>query len=843
MSPASHRACAYVDWVLRRGGVIWLVTLLLTTATAAGTWASFRGLRSDLESLLPDRAPSVVALRELRTRMAGIRVLGVVVDAGRQEDLGAAERLIDDLAARIRTYPPELVASVRKDVVAERAFIEEHAALYAELPDLVELRQRLEARKEWEAAEAAGANLDDEPAPSVDVSDLEQRYRRRDPTAGLAKSGRMTNAGERLTVLLVDVPGYATGTGAYEDLMGRIRAELASLGGTQSYGPSMRLGFAGAPALAVEELRSLQGDLTLSSLIVAIAILLVLLAYFRWWPSVIVISLPLGVAVCAAFALARMPPFRVTELNANTAFLGSIIVGNGVNFGIILLARYLEERRKGGSVRDALAVSVSCTRAATITAAAAAAIAYGSLATTSFRGFWQFGVIGGVGMMICWGASFLLTPPLIAAFDRGGPLRAPRRIAFSPTMLLASAVTRFPRSIVGAGVVLIAMALVGSRSFGLDRLDTDFSKLRRQDRSDNGARYWGERMERVLGKNITPIAMLTDSREETLQVAALVRERRDEDPELREAIDRVRTFADRIPQDQEAKLQEVRRIREVITPFVRSRIPPERMARVDKMLGEGALRAVGAGDIPTSILTGVLELDGSVDKVVLVHPGPGQQRWRGTSLMALAAGLREVAAEAPGADGRPARIAGQMPLSADITASVFADAPKAITAALIGVLVLVFATFRMRRETLLVLGALLAGVLWLVWATMLGDIELNFINFVAFPIAFGIGVDYAVNVAWRYKLDGSEDAGAAIRSTGGAVGLCSLTTVIGYSSLLLAENRGLYSFGLVSVIGEVTCLVAAVVLVPAVLMVTRSRHPLRPGRGQAPATDRVVTGK
>jgi len=57
----------------------------------------------------------------------------------------------------------------------------------------------------------------------------------------------------------------------------------------------------------------------------------------------------------------------------------------------------------------------------------------------------------------------------------------------------------------------------------------------------------------------------------------------------------------------------------------------------------------------------------------------------------------------------------------------------------------------------------------------------------------------------------------AIRSTGGAVALCSMTTIIGYGSLLLAQNRALFLFGLVAVLGEITCLVSAVVVLPAVL--------------------------
>jgi predicted RND superfamily exporter protein len=99
----------------------------------------------------------------------------------------------------------------------------------------------------------------------------------------------------------------------------------------------------------------------------------------------------------------------------------------------------------------------------------------------------------------------------------------------------------------------------------------------------------------------------------------------------------------------------------------------------------------------------------------------------------------------------------------------------------------------------------------------------NFCNFIAFPITFGIGVDYAVNVMARYRQTGERDVLEAIRSTGGAVALCSLTTIIGYGSLLLAQNRALFLFGLVAVLGEVTCLVSAVVVLPAILA-RRSRR-------------------
>jgi predicted RND superfamily exporter protein len=122
-------------------------------------------------------------------------------------------------------------------------------------------------------------------------------------------------------------------------------------------------------------------------------------------------------------------------------------------------------------------------------------------------------------------------------------------------------------------------------------------------------------------------------------------------------------------------------------------------------------------------------------------------------------------------------------------------------------------------------------------------VKINFANFIAFPITFGIGVDYSVNVITRYVQDGERDITGAVRSTGGAVALCSMTTIIGYSSLLLAKNKALFLFGLVAVTGEVACLSAAVLALPAWLMLAsrvpwgtppspRGPHPRDlPGRG------------
>ncbi|MGH7284599.1 MAG: MMPL family transporter, partial [Polyangiaceae bacterium] len=207
-------------------------------------------------------------------------------------------------------------------------------------------------------------------------------------------------------------------------------------------------------------------------------------------------------------------------------------------------------------------------------------------------------------------------------------------------------------------------------------------------------------------------------------------------------------------------------------------------------------------------------------KTVLVYPRPSKALWEGPSLVAFVKDLRALAASGP---GRPARVAGSLALSADILASIQHDGPIACAVAFFGVMLIVLALFRGKSTAFYVIGSLIVGVLWLLAGTMLFHVKINFANFIAFPITFGIGVDYAVNVISRYVEDGEKDVALAVRSTGSAVALCSLTTIIGYSSLLMAENRALFLFGLVAVMGEVSCLSAGVVFMPALLQWVRER--------------------
>ena len=818
-SRPTARVRAFVEWTVRRGGWLWTVALLLAIPATIRTVSMYVHLRSELEELLPRNAPSVRALDELRGRMPRLQFLGVVVQPIDPAELPVAERFVDDLAARVRGYPPDLVRDVRTGNAVERDFLEKHASLYVDLKDLQEVRRRLETRRDYDVAKEMGNLLDEDSLPPpLDISDIEKKYD--DKTAG-EKSDHLSSRELGLTMFFVEAGDFTTGAEKSRALLSRVKADSAALEPSK-YGHGLRVGFASDVAINVEELDALVEDLSVSSAVVLLAEIAVIFLYYRWWKSIAVLIPPLLLATVYAFGIASLPPARITELNSSTAFLGSIIVGNGINVGLILLARYREARLDGATVDEALVIGVWGARAGTLAAAVAAGASYGSLVVTQFRGFRQFGVIGGVGMLASWITAFVLMPPLLKWLDTDRDISKSALKSHGSIMrIFVRAVERAALPIVVGATILGVLAAVEVSRFDSSQLEHDFNKLRRVDTWTNGAGYWSRKMDALLGHYLTPTVILCDSEAQARAVENAARQSVD-DGALKPFVARIVGGDDVLPVDQEAKLDQTAQIRDDLTPKIRSLIAPEKLDKLDRMLGDENLKAITAADLPRGLTNGLREKDGSIGKSLLLYPRPSDALWQADAIHLFVATLRDLGSIDVHDGSRPGRVAGSIPLSDDIIASIAHDAPIASTVSFLAVVIVVIVVVRARRASFYVLGSLVLGVLWLAGAVMALHIKINFSNFIAFPITFGIGVDYAVNVMTRYVQDGERDIRGAVRSTGGAVALCSTTTIIGYSSLLLAKNRALFLFGLVAVMGELACLTAAIIALPAALVLVRS---------------------
>ena len=233
----------------------------------------------------------------------------------------------------------------------------------------------------------------------------------------------------------------------------------------------------------------------------------VIVLYYRSAFSLLYLFFPTLLGVAMAFGLTGL---TIGYLNTNTAFLGSIILGNGINFGIIMLARFREERTlvSGVSAEQALTVAIARTARPTLAAALCAGIAYGSLALTRFRGFRQFGEIGGIGMALCWLTTYSYAPALICFVERilGRPTLAKTLPVASISRLAEWMLARRKQLLaVVAGLTVISLAALAP--IVRNPFEYDFSKLRNQHSRQHGVGDLYVRVGAIFPQDLAPVGV------------------------------------------------------------------------------------------------------------------------------------------------------------------------------------------------------------------------------------------------------------------------------------------------------------------------------------------------
>jgi predicted RND superfamily exporter protein len=99
----------------------------------------------------------------------------------------------------------------------------------------------------------------------------------------------------------------------------------------------------------------------------------------------------------------------------------------------------------------------------------------------------------------------------------------------------------------------------------------------------------------------------------------------------------------------------------------------------------------------------------------------------------------------------------------------------------------------------------------------LAGLTFNFINVVAVPSILGIGIDDGVHVLHRYLREGRGRLPEVMASTGKAILLTSLTTMLAFGSLVGSSYMGYVYFGAVMFIGVGLCFVTSAFVLPAIL--------------------------
>ncbi len=807
--PPVSLAARYCQLISRNARLV----LLISTAVFLGAvaLASRLELRTSFSELLPSNDPGVVTLERTGKRIGDMSLLLVGI---RSPDREANLRYAELITQQLRALPRNVVALATYNVRDLRDFLKANQWLYMSEADLTTIRDRLRkevARRKNPLLVDLGLD-EDEP-----VDALKKRLTAKDPLQSRFPDAVFSNADGTYVWIAALPPGGMFGERAGESLH-YAAVDLIKTHDPHKYHPQMSAYVAGPVATLIANRKAIESDILWVTLICVGVVAVSLLLYFRRWRTLPLIGLPAVMGTVMAFAVAKL---GFGYVNSSTAFLGSIILGNGINYSIILMSRYQEQRASGEGPAEALASAVGGVVRATGVAAICASAAYASLILTSFRGFYQFGVMGAVGVLLCWVATFVMVPALVTVVDRHAGGERGRRAPLSLARLARTIARQAPAFMVGSGAITL-LASLGMLHFTEAPFEYDFRKLNARLKTTQEAQQFEASQSALFGRWPQPNIVLADDVREVEPIKAAIF-RQDREAPGRDVIGQVITIYSVLPGTPEAqarKLALIESIRKLKNDKALDLVSAEDRKRLDEINPPEGLRVLQPQDLPVLARRPFTEVDGTIGRVMLVYAvHEGISIWSGLDLLRIAHVLQRI--EVPELH-KTVETSGSAVVFAAMIRSILQDGPKATVASLVAVVGLILIVMRPVSSALLAIITMLVGVLWMVGAAGFAEVKITFLNFIALPITFGIGAEYAINVVSRHRESGNMER--AVMSTGSAVALCSWTTIVGYGSLLAARNRALQGFGAMAILGEVACLLAAIVALPSLVLWLRRRH-------------------
>jgi predicted RND superfamily exporter protein len=794
-----------------------IVGALLVTLVAVKL-ASGLEIRSSFAELLPEDVPSVREIKELIKRVGGDGTILVVVESlNGPQDLRKDEALAEQLGKEILALGPEQIRSVQSRMTPVREWYENHWPLFLSLADLEKARDSVRDEIKKQKAKANPLTLEDEdppgqaapaqmpefldpskPSPRARVAERFERY----------VDGFMVAPDKKSVTLLVRPAGTSLGVTESRALVDRVQA-LVDKHKPEMERDRLRVGLAGTFPMFLADYEAIINDVAGTAVLCVSAVLISIFLFFRDFRSITSLGIAVLIAVAITFGITKL---TIGFLNTQTAFLGAIVVGNGINYGLIYLARLKQLRQAGMALREAAVDAAATTARATLLASAATSVSFGVLILAANRGFRDFGIIGGMGMLLCWVCTFLLVPALLSIYER---LRGPPKPKAQPgqerLVPMTAGMLRHSKGIIvvyGVLTVISAALFIHQIPHAMERnLDNLSNELKGHDQ----LRKDEDRAQSALGRSIAGSIALLDSWDQADRFCDVIRQRA-EQPPYDKLIDSCNTLSSVVPRDQEKKLAVIHDIADQLSDSVINHLDPNQRERVRGMRDElRAQRVVTVQEADPTLVDAFRERDGTVGHIANVTAKPDAKTELAQNLEDFVRGVRNVPV-----DGKLVDAVGENVIFSDLLQDIDREGPRTTFLSFAGVLLLVFIFFRNVRTSLEVVGSLTVGVILMCGVAAAIDLKINFFNFIVFPITFGIAVDYGANVAARVH-ERKGRVAEALAEVGPAVILCSWTSFIGYATLLYSLNRALRSFGWYAMIGEFTTITTAVVLLPAIL--------------------------
>lgn len=774
------------------------------------------GLKSKIQDLLPGSSPAVQASALLKKRLGSADILVVTLMTN---EFGDVKKALPEIARRLEALPDIREARYKNDIsmLEQNALIifptlDELKTYYKDLTEQIRdaVKKKMQIfTDEEETGQKAGPS---EPKRTLKWAEIEH-------DDGLSEIGRTYRRkagayreyfynGAYTTIGLQLYPTKPSSDLAFSNkIMGEVQTTVTAaiddlLGGVGEGKIVTRIDLGGGYRNAIERMNQIQGDMASSAGISFAILALIVIVFFRSIRALFCVMVPLILGTAWTVGLATL---TVGYVNIITAFIFAVLLGLGIDFGIHFYGRYREERAAGHDPLESMIITHQHCGMASVLAGTTTSLAFLALTLADFRGFSQFGVIACFGVVLCLLAVFVIFTALTFIFERWAPLKL---MGYRVARGADGDIVRKPFPLGVKTVffgVLLGVGGVAMGPLGVD-FELNFNKLggKKKEKAEH------EKIQYGTSEATAPAVILTSSAEESRDLWEQLEKKTENGRLYHPRIKSYQTLTSLVPGEQAERIKWVKKLCRKLKRKVKL-FKGDPREGADELLLHCNPEEFGADDLPDWIQAKFTDKSGRKGEFIFVSP-------RGsTNDGTVALAFRDEMMSLRGADGRPPVVSGKPMVWAEVLIAMKEDGMLTSAAAFGVVLLLLFAFERRPGAVAIIFMPLGIGVSITVAVMAITGMKLNFFNMLALPTIIGMGVDDGVHMYHRYKELGPNSARYIVGTTGMAAVLTTLTTSVGFASLMVADNRGLNSLGILTVIGMVSALLTTLFILPAAL--------------------------
>ena len=564
--------------------------------------------------------------------------------------------------------------------------------------------------------------------------------------------------------------------------------------------PPLVIKEAGGYRIAAETEALIRGESIVNSATSFVCILLLVLIVFRSTRPLVAVSLPIVLA--ALVTLAIYGAFHA--LSTAAAGSAAILFGLGVDGTVLLYFSYLQQRSRGADPESAV-VGLSGPAVSMVIGFTTTAATYFGLVPVDLPALGELGRIIGLGVLVCGAAAIVMVPALVPRQD--GPVQARN----FQTPWLPQFVDRFRTGILIVAALVTVVLGVASRHLRvvptIQKLeshtpgsDVERDIMRRFNLPEDALFVVaeGDSLDALLqahqrlaeelagagpGVTVSSPVMFLPTAAEQQRTADLVAHAGIDPKRFVDALNIAGAKAGFRPGS--------------FAPFV-ARLP--RLLDAEERLTLDGYRAHGLTDI---ISRYVVMRGGRYSTVAYVYARSADQRDRVQAL------VQRI--------GPPLRLTGVTIVNRELEDRFLPAFLRGAAIGTVGVALLLLVGFWSVRLMLLAFLPTALGIVWSVGLLALAGVELDLISVFALLSSIGIGVDYAVYLLHRRSTEVSGGMTGALTNTAPVILFAGGATVIGFGSLMMSSYGPLRALGLVTTTTIVGCLIASLLVLPALL--------------------------